>query len=146
MQGSLLQTDWSMILKSAAYLLMGLLACDLSPALAELFTPPYPIVGRYELCTTAQPIAALAPGEMKIEAVDPLEAFGTAGSYDRFAVVRLYGGTQAQVGRRWTDAGGEFQSQTFISPYPDATLTRLVPGTMIITLRVPRGPRAGARP
>jgi hypothetical protein len=135
-----------MILKSAAYLLMSLLGCDPSPALAELFTPPYPIVGRYELCTTAQPIAALAPGTMRIEAVEPLEAFGSAGSYDRFAIVRLYGGTRAQVARRWTEQEAELESETFISPYPDATLTRLVPGTMIITLRVPRGPRVGARP
>jgi hypothetical protein len=135
-----------MILKSAAYLLMTLLTCNPSPALAELFTPPRPIVGRYELCTAADPIAALAPPGTTIDAVEPLDAFGNAGSYDRFALVRVYGATRPQVARRWLMHGAEFESQTFISPYPDATLTRLVPGTMIITLRITRGHQAGARP
>lgn len=135
-----------MILKSAAYLLMALVTCDPSPALAELFTPPHPVVGRYEVCTTAQPISALAPGEITIEAIEPLDAFGGAGAYDRFALVRLYGGTRAQVAHRWIEEGAEVESQTFISPYPDATLTRLISGTLIIKLRVARGPKSSARP
>jgi hypothetical protein len=135
-----------MILKSAAYLLMALLNCDPAPALADLFTPPHPIVGRYEVCTTAESIAAVAPAGTPIDALDPLDAFGNAGPYDRFALVQVYGAVHAQVAHRWLDRGAEFESQTMISPYPDAALTRLVPGTMIITLRVGRGSPLVARP
>jgi hypothetical protein len=141
-----LQADPLMILKSAAYLLMALTMCDPAPALADLFTPPRPIVGRYEVCTTAEPLGALAAAGTTIEAVDPLDAFGTAGPYDRFALVRLYGATRAQVVRRWIDRGTELESQTLISPYPDPGLTRLMPGTMIISLHVTRGSPPGTRP
>lgn len=121
-------------LKGPAYLLAAALAvCD--PALAALFTPLHPQLGRYEVCTTTESLEAVVPAQARIEAGDPLDAFGTAGPYDRWAVTRLYGGRRVRVARAWAASGKEFESQTFLSPYPDATLTRLMPGTMIITFR-----------
>jgi hypothetical protein len=131
-----------MILKAAAYLLTAQLSCDPAPALAALFTPVHPLVGRYETCTTPEPmgaaIAAANVKEARIEAVEPLDAFGAAGPYNRFAVARLYGGTRAAVAHVWIQRGSELESQTFISPYPDPTLTRLIPGTLIIRLHLTR--------
>ena len=62
----------------------------------------------------------------------PLLAFGTAGPYDRAALARLYGGMRVRVARRWQQRGDQFVSETLLSPYPDATLARLNPGTMVI--------------
>jgi hypothetical protein len=104
--------------------------CD--PALTALFTPLHPRLGRYEVCTTSEPIEAVAEREWTIEAVEPLDAFGTAGSYDRFAVTRLYRGRRARVAHGWRDENGRFESITLISPYPNAALDRLVEGTLII--------------
>ncbi len=107
---------------------MILASCD--PALAPLFTPPHPHLGRYEVCTSNEPIQAVNGGA--IDALEALDAFGTAGAYDRPALARLYGGTRVQVARGWTTAGGHLESITRLSPYPDPTLTRLLPGTMEI--------------
>ena len=98
--------------------------CD--PVLAALFTPLRPHVGRYEVCTAPEPL-----GEDS-DAVEALDAFGAAGTYDRAKLARLYGGTRARVTHSWTRTSGEFISITRISPYPDATLSRLVRGTLEI--------------
>src|SRR3989454_10366969 len=102
------------------------------PALTVLFTPPPPRVGGYEVCPSIDPIEAVAERGWTIEALEPLDAFGSAGPYDRFAVSRLYGGRRVQVAHGWHERDGEFESITLLSPHPDASLTRLVPGTMII--------------
>ena len=109
--------------------------CD--PSLAALFTPPRAELGRYEVCTTAQPIEEVArAGEVdrrnEIENLEALDAFGGAGPYNRAALARLYGGTRVQVLRRWRQQGDEFISETLLSPFPDVTLTRLNAGTMVI--------------
>jgi len=109
---------------------VALVACD--PALTALFTPPHPQLGRYEVCTTDQPIEAGLPAGTTIESVDPLDAFGAAGPYDRSKLARLYGGKRARVARFWKQDGGVFESDTLISPYPDAALAALHPGTMVI--------------
>jgi len=106
-------------------------ACD--PALAVLFTPRRPLMGRYEVCTAPEPM-----GADDGEALEALDAFGAAGSYKRSALARLYGGRRVQVVRRWTAAGGRFESVTRLSPYPDASLTRLLPGTMEIRFTIDR--------
>ena len=67
-----------------------------------------------------------------IEAMEALDAFGTAGTYDRPRLARLYGGTRVQVARGWTRTGNRVESITRLSPYPDATLTHLMPGTLEI--------------
>lgn len=99
-------------------------SCD--PTLAALFTPLRPHVGRYEVCTAPEPL-----GEDS-DAVEALDAFGAAGPYDRAKLARLYGGTRARVTHSWARTSGEFVSITRISPYPDAALTRLIPGTLEI--------------
>jgi hypothetical protein len=105
-------------------------ACD--PALAALFTPPRPELGRYEVCTSPAPLAGEA------EALEPLDAFGAAGTYDRAALQRLYGGARVRVQRSWTATVDQFVSTTKLSPYPDAALRRLNPGTLEIRWRLPR--------
>ena len=105
-------------------------ACD--PAFAVLFTPRQPLLGRYEVCTDPRPLADIAQADWVIEALDPADAFGGAGAYDQPAVSRLYGGRRARVARSWTETGDRFEAVTLISPYPNATLTTLEPGTLII--------------
>jgi hypothetical protein len=125
-----------------AYLLAAALSCD--PALTALFTPLRPILGRYEVCTTTDPldrVAAPAPDAPQYapsEMLEPLEAFGEAGPYDRAAVARLYAGTRVRVARGWIERGDRFESITLLSPHPDATLTQLRPGTMMIKWTLPR--------
>ena len=99
-------------------------SCD--PVLAALFTPVRPHVGRYEVCAVSEPLGDDS------DALEALDAFGAAGTYDRARLARLYGGTRARVSRSWTRTSGEFISITRISPYPDATLSRLLPGTLEI--------------
>jgi hypothetical protein len=50
------------------------------------------------------------------------------------------------VRRSWTATADEFVSTTRLSPYPDATLTRLQPGTLEIRWRVSRPARAAHAP
>ena len=113
--------------------------CD--PALLALFTPPKPVLGRYETCVTTEPIDKAAGAETgarfgAVEETDWLGAFGLAGTYDRGRMARLYGGQSIRVARGWRKTGNRFESITLISPYPDATLTRLNPGTLIIRFSI----------
>jgi hypothetical protein len=117
--------------------------CD--PALTTLFTPWQPVIGRYEVCTVSEPIEQVkaAGGPLglhyaDVEALEALDAFGSAGSYNRFAMTRLYGGTRASVTHGWRESADGFESVTLISPYPDASLSRLMPGTMVIRLMISR--------
>jgi len=115
------------------FLLAAVLACD--PALKALFTPRHPQIGRFEVCTTVQPLAdSLLEGFLwaPIEQLEPLDAFGTSGEYERARLAQLYGGRRVAVLRGWrtTDAG--IESATLLSPYPDASLARLQAGTMLI--------------
>jgi hypothetical protein len=118
---------------------------ECNPALKPLFTPWQPEIGRYEVCTAGETIeevkaagGALGWHYADVEALEALDAFGSAGSYDRFAMTRLYGGTRASVTHGWREDAGGFESVTLISPYPDASLSRLVPGTMAIHLMITR--------
>src|SRR5438552_16437453 len=106
-------------------LVATLVSCD--PALTARFTPPRPALGRYAVCTTTDSLEAVAAGAggpryTPSELVDPLDAFGAAGPYDRSALARLYGGTRVRVARGWIDNADRFESITLLSPYPDATL------------------------
>jgi hypothetical protein len=112
-------------------------SCD--PALAAQFTPRRPLLGRYELCTNPRPLEDVAPAGWAVLALDPVDAFGAAGSYDRTALAHLYGGARARVARGWTETADRFESLTFISPHPNAALTALEPGTLIIRWICDRG-------
>jgi hypothetical protein len=107
-----------------------LVFCDTT--LTALFTPGHPRLGRFEVCTDPRPIAEVVPAGWSTETLDALDAFGAARSYDRAGLARLYGGVRARVARGWTQAEDRFESLTFISPYPDAAMTSLQPGTMVI--------------
>jgi hypothetical protein len=104
--------------------------CD--SALTALFTPLRPELGRYEVCTTDRPLDGRA------EALEALDAFGAAGSYDHAALQQLYRGARVRVQRSWSAAPGQFMSITRLSPYPDGSLTHLMPGTMEIRWRLSR--------
>jgi hypothetical protein len=108
------------------------LSCD--PAFARLFAPPHPRLGRYEVCPSAEPLSALADAGWTIEATPPLDAFGSAGTFDRAKLARVYGGTPVRVARGWRTVDGQFEAITLLSPYPDPALTRLESGTLIIRL------------
>jgi hypothetical protein len=112
-------------------------SCD--PVFAELFTPRRPVLGRYEACTDPRPLADIAPADWVIEALEPADAFGGAGSYDHAALARLYGGRRARVARGWTETADRFEAVTLISPHPNATVTALEPGTLIIRWICDRG-------
>jgi hypothetical protein len=129
----MIYATWFMILAAAQLVY----ACD--PVLARLFTPAAPLVGRYEVCTSAASLddelarstgagVAYAPAEL----VDALDAFGLAGSYDRSRMARLFRGARPRVARGYRDDGDRFESVTLISPYPDAALSSLRPGTLRI--------------
>ena len=121
----------------AQLLILLVVACD--PALTALFTPARPELGRYEVCTSDEPL------DGDTEALEALDAFGAAGSYDRAALQRLYGGTRVRVRRSWSATADEFVSITRLSPYPDAALTHLFQGTMEIRWRLGRAPSGRTR-
>jgi hypothetical protein len=121
------------------YAIAFILLQGCNSTLAALFAPARPELGRYEVCAEATTIeAVVAAGRSEglhysnIEVVEPLDAFGAAGSYDRSRVVRLYGGSRPQVARGWRQQGDRFESITLISPYPDESLARLIRGTLVI--------------
>ena len=104
-----------------------------------LFTPEHPQLGRYDVRTTAAPLttAMVDAGEggritWTVDDEGPLDAFGTAGLYDRSAVSQLFGGRVATVARGWIQETGRVESVTLISPYPEPSLDRLNPGTLIV--------------
>lgn len=106
------------------------LVCD--ETLAVFWTPRHPQLGRYEVCTTPRPLQDIADAGWTIETAPPLDVFGTAGSYDRSRVARLYGGRYPSVAHGWLDENGRFQAITLVSPYPNRQLTALEPGTLVI--------------
>jgi hypothetical protein len=111
-------------------------SCD--PALTSLFTPLRPDVGRYEVCTTTESLEDVAAEASDarfgpLELLEPADAFGSTGSYSRAALAQLYGGRRVRVTRGWRERDGRFESITLLSPHPDAALTHLLPGVMVIT-------------
>jgi hypothetical protein len=105
------------------------------PYLAALFVPARSHLGRYEVCTTAaSPAASFSQGFSTgdPERLEALEAFGTAGSYDRARLAQLYGGRRIEVVRGWRAREGRFESMTALSPYPDPSFSRINPGTLLV--------------
>ena len=121
------------------FALPGAAAPACGPELTDLFAPRRPQLGHYEVCVVDEPLAAVgAAGAADgwhyaaVERLEVLDAFGTAGAYDRARMAQLYGGRRVEVRRGWRQRGDEFESVTLLSPYPDTTLSRLNPGTMTI--------------
>jgi hypothetical protein len=126
-------------------------ACRFDAALTRMFTPREVPRGTYRVYVTetgfenvAGAFKTMAPapdarGAWTARAMDPLDAFGEAGLYDRAKVARLYVGLRARVAHGPIIEGGRtVASITLVSPYPDASLTRLESGTLIIEFRIPR--------
>jgi hypothetical protein len=106
--------------------------CSPEPLLAALLTPRHPQLGRYEVCSTARPIAEILPTGWTVESLGALEAFGIAGPYNRADLARLCGGRRVSVARGFAQSADRFESFELVSPYPDSSLSRLMPGTLII--------------
>ena len=104
--------------------------CD--PELIALWTPRFPQLGRYEVCTTPRALTEVADPSWRIETMAPLDAFGDAGSFNKAEVARLYGGRRPTVAHGWLEENGRFVSITLVSPYPNRQLRALEPGTLII--------------
>ena len=121
-----------------------------APEFQALFAPPGPRRGAYRTYVSPMDLdAALrqlkddpallrSPRAWLPQALLPLDAFGQAGPYDRWALLRLYGAQRPRVARGAREENGRVtESWTLISPYPDTGLQRLEPGTLLIVLRIP---------
>jgi hypothetical protein len=118
-------------------------------ALTRLFTPNHAPPGTYRVEVTSERIKALAAARRAadphapaaawtIARQDPLQVFDSSAPADRARLARLYAGGRVQVTRGPITRDGRLvESLTLLSPYPDAALSRLDPGTMVIVFRVP---------
>jgi hypothetical protein len=118
--------------------------------LARIFTPLTAPPGAYTVTTINRAIADLAAalkgcdaapaeGAWQLTRMEAHEAFGQAGIYDRLRLAQLFGGTRVDVVRGSLAHDGLRDGYTLISPYPDASLTAVNPGTLVIVLHVARG-------
>lgn len=120
--------------------------------LRRLFTPLHAPAGTFEAYVTGEPIdrvarrlAQLNPSPQSgaswiIRRVDVSEAFGSASRFDRYQVLRLYGGIRPRLARGpILQDGRVVASATLISPFPDSSLEHLQIGTLIVLLRLEPG-------
>jgi hypothetical protein len=123
-------------------------SCRFDATLTRTFTPPTAPKGTYRVFVTGASIDKVisafksvanspgVPGAWAIQQTDPLSAFGEAGPYDGTKVARLYAGRRARVARGPVVQNGRtMASITVVSPYPDASMTRLEPGSLVIEYR-----------
>jgi hypothetical protein len=113
-----------------------------------LFTPARPALpeGGYRTYVSSLSLDAVLgtiaaadapPGAWEPHPLPPSEAFGQSGRYDRWKLARLYGARRALVARGPRRENGRvIETWTLISPYPDARLDKLEPGTLLIVLRL----------
>ncbi len=120
-----------------------------APDLSRLFTPGNAPPGVYAAYTSdlsleaalqhirTDPTLSSWPGAWDIQATGPFDAFGQAGSYNRWHVAQLYGATTPRVARgpRIED-GRVVEAWTLISPYPDQGLRHLEGGTLLLVLHL----------
>ena len=120
-----------------------------APEFVALFTPARP-AGAYEAYVTGasldavlrrlgeEPATLRPPGAWTPVPTVARDAFGGHGTHNPWDLARLYGGTVARVARGPRGAAGRTaESWTLISPYPDATLSHLDPGTLLLIVRIP---------
>jgi hypothetical protein len=124
------------------------------PALTRLFTPVSVPPGTYAVYQVHRPIEALAaslraldpdpaPGAWAATRPEAHDAFGQAGLYDPFRLAQLFGGRRVTVVRGSLAGPGSVRAYTLISPYPDPTLSRIEPDTMVIVLTLGHPASAG---
>jgi hypothetical protein len=99
------------------------------------FTSPDPLetILRRIAATTRD----IPSGAWAVESLGPRDAFGPDGRHRPYSLARLYTAGPAQVARGPRASANGFDAWTLISPYPDAGLTRLSRGTLLLVLRVP---------
>jgi hypothetical protein len=121
-----------------------------APEYLALFAPSGPRRDAYETFVSSLDLEAVlerlenesgvlaAPGAWQSRPQLPFDAFGQTGRYDRWKLAELYGARRAYVARGPRGDGTRVtEVWTLVSPYPDPTLSRLEPGTLLIVLRVP---------
>ncbi|MBK5297219.1 MAG: hypothetical protein JJE40_08680 [Vicinamibacteria bacterium] len=117
-------------------------------ALTRLFTPVAVPPGTYVVYTSSEAIETLtarlreldpspSPGAWEPSRPEAHGAFGQEGLYDGARLARLFNGKRITVVRGSFVKDGQRLAYTLVSPYPDATLSRIVEGTMVIEFRVP---------
>lgn len=119
-----------------------------SPPLVRLFTPAIAPRGAYEVYVTDRRLDAIVKAlrtpdpqgsRWSIAAEGPGDAFGAGGRYDPWKLARLFGAAPVRVSRgAVTKSGRLVASVTLLSPYPDPSLARVWPGTMIVVFRPDR--------
>jgi hypothetical protein len=87
-------------------------------------------------------------GAWSSETLSPVDAVGPFGQADPWKLAELFGARQVTVRRAPLREGDRVtRSLTLISPYPDAGLTHILPGTLLITVSLPSpspGPKRSA--
>ena len=117
-------------------------------ALQRAFTPATFAAGSFAVHRSAETIARLAarlraldpapaPGAWDVERAGVFDAFGGDGPYDKARLARLFGGSSPTVARGTLVTAAGRRAFTLISPCPDASLSSLRPGTMVIVTRLP---------
>jgi hypothetical protein len=117
-------------------------------ALARLFTPVSAPPGRYVVYRSDRPIGDIvkdlkaqdpspSPGAWEPTRPEAHDAFGQEGAYDRSRLARLFRGQRVTLIRGSLRRGEGHTSYTLISPYPNASLTVIEPGTLVIEFRIP---------
>jgi hypothetical protein len=85
----------------------------------------------------ADPAVQRPPGAWDPQPMIAFDAFGRSGSYNRWKLAGLYGSRRARVARGPRVDHGQTESWMLVTPYPDPSLQRLDPGTLLIVLTIP---------
>jgi len=124
-----------------------------SPEHRRLFTPRHAPAGAYQVLIVDAPLEKTRPlvmralsvpdapasgtGPWAVRRLEAGEAFGASAIYDETRLGRLFNGRRAFVSRGPVARDGQVvASVTLVSPYPDPTLSRLEPGTLVIIFDV----------
>jgi hypothetical protein len=112
------------------------------------FTPATFAAGSFAVHRSAEAIARLAarlraldpapaPGAWQVERAGVFDAFGGEGPYEKARLARLFGGSSPAVARGTLVTTGGRRAFTLIAPCPDASLSTLRQGTMVIVTTLP---------
>jgi hypothetical protein len=108
---------------------------------------PPALADRFEFSFTAETIEVVADfykerwpsedeGSWVVAPGPAVEAFDSAAIFDRARLARLYGGRSPRIARGPVVGEDTDYVVLLMSPYPDADLRRLNPGTLIMEVRV----------
>lgn len=114
-------------------------------ALRRLFTPETAPPGTYQVLRSSESVETLAdrlkaldarpaPGAWLPRRLEIGAVFGQEGPHDRGRLARLFKGQRVTVVRGALHLDGRRRAFMLVSPYPDASLSRIVDGTMTIVI------------